>query len=87
MGHVGYHLAMTIPSASTVQFPEDRAARIASLRARAEDVLGDPENAWKWMNRPNRALAQKTPLQMIDTDAGFQSVVTILGRLAHGIYS
>lgn len=87
MGHVGYHLAMTLSAADSAQFPEDRAARLASLRARAEDVFGDPEKSWKWLNRPNRALAQKTPLEVIDTDAGFQSVVIILGRLAHGIYS
>lgn len=60
---------------------------MASLRARAEDVFGDPELAWKWLNRSNRALAHKTPLELMDTDAGFQSVVTILGRLEHGIYS
>jgi len=78
MGHVGYHLAMTIPSVSSAQLPEDPAARVARLRARAEDVFGGPEKAWKWLNRPNRALSQKTPLQLIDTDAGLQSVVTIL---------
>ncbi len=78
---------MTFPSDSSPQFPEDRASRMASLRARAEDVFGDPELAWKWLNRSNRALAHKTPLELMDTDAGFQSVVTILGRLEHGIYS
>lgn len=67
--------------------PDDPAARLALIRARAKAVFGDPEKAWKWLNRPNRALAQKTPLEMIDTDTGFQSVLTILGRLEHGVYS
>ncbi len=78
---------IVITPTSSTQFPEGRVSRVASLRARAEDVFGDPEKAWKWLNRPNRALAQKTPLEMIDTDASFQSVLTILGRLEHGIYS
>lgn len=76
-----------ISPTSSAEFPGDRASRVASLRARAEDVFGDPETAWKWLNRPNRALVQKTPLEMIDTDTGFQSVLTILGRLEHGVYS
>lgn len=76
-----------ISPTSSAEFPEDRASRVASLRARAEEVFGDPEKAWKWLNRPNRALVQKTPLEMIDTDTGLQSVLTILGRLAHGVYS
>lgn len=36
---------------------------------------------------PNRVLAQKTPLEVIDTDSGFHSVVGVLGRIEHGVYS
>lgn len=67
--------------------PDDPAARLALIRARAKAVFGDPEKAWKWLNRPNRVLAQQTPLEMIRTDAGFESVFVLLGQIEHGVYS
>lgn len=60
---------------------------MAIIRARAEAVFGDSEKAWEWLNRPNRVLAQKAPLDVIETDSGFHSVLGVLGRIEHGVYS
>lgn len=66
--------------------PEDRAERVARIQARAEDVFGEPEKAALWLNRQNRLLNDQTPLEAIQTDTGLQLVMTILGRIEHGVY-
>ena len=48
---------------------------------------GDVEKAARWLQRPNRALGGKQPLQCLDTDLGAPQVETILHRLAHGVFS
>lgn len=84
--HAGYRGAMTTFPTSP-RPPEDRAARLALIRARAEAVFKHPGKAWQWLNRHNRVLAQNTALDMIETDSGFESVLGVLGRIEHGVYS
>lgn len=67
--------------------PEERAALSASIQAQAEDVFGEPGKAAKWLNRSNRLLENRTPLEAIETDRGFQMVTTILGRIEYGVFS
>ena len=76
---------MNLPSDNT-HFPEDRAERVARIRARAEEVFGEPNKAALWLNRPNRSLSHQTPLEAIQIDTGLQLVMTILGRIEHGVY-
>ena len=63
----------------------DRMVRIARMVAAAEDVLGDQERAWRWLERPNRALEGQSPISMADTDLGAQGVERLLGQIAHGL--
>ncbi len=65
---------------------DDQAARVDRLRTRAEEVFGEPGKAALWLNQPNRSLSQQTPLDAIRTDTGLQLVMTILGRIEHGVY-
>jgi putative toxin-antitoxin system antitoxin component (TIGR02293 family) len=60
------------------------AARVAAL---AEGILGDKIKAARWLRRPNRALAGKTPFQTLDTDRGVGQVETVLHRVEHGVFS
>ena len=76
---------MTLPSDNT-HSPEDRAERVARIRDRAEQVFGEPNKAALWLNRPNRSLSHQTPLETTQTDTGLQLVMTILGRIEHGVY-
>jgi len=59
-------------------------ARVAAL---AEDILGDKIKAARWLRRPNRALAGKTPFQTLGADCGASRVETVLHRVEHGVFS
>ncbi|SEG59808.1 putative toxin-antitoxin system antitoxin component, TIGR02293 family [Bryocella elongata] len=65
----------------------DRTMRVARVFARAEDVLGASEKAARWMQSPVLALADHTPLELLDTDLGAQWVTDVLGRIEWGVYS
>lgn len=54
-----------------------------SIQAQAEDVYGEPGKAAQWLNRSNRLRENRTPLEAIKTDRGFQMVPTILGRMEY----
>ena len=58
---------------------------LATVMSRAQDVIGDRERALRWMGTPIRALGYSAPISMLNTVQGEQAVLTILGRLEHGI--
>jgi putative toxin-antitoxin system antitoxin component (TIGR02293 family) len=65
----------------------DRLYRVARVAALAEDVFGSPAAAESWLKEPNPALGHVTPLSLMNTDQGTQTVTDILGRIEHGVYS
>jgi putative toxin-antitoxin system antitoxin component (TIGR02293 family) len=65
----------------------DRLARVLRVHARAEDVLGDPEGAYRWLRKPNRALKGRRPLELLASEAGARAVEKVLGRIEHGVFS
>lgn len=65
----------------------DRLVRVARVVALAEDVLGTRARAADWLRQPNRALGGRAPFHLLDTDLGVKDVETVLGRIAHGVYS
>ena len=65
----------------------DRTVRLARVFALATETLGDQAKASRWLQTTNRVLEGRTPFELLDTDAGVQSVETLLGRIAYGIYS
>jgi putative toxin-antitoxin system antitoxin component (TIGR02293 family) len=65
----------------------DRLLRLARVAAGAEDVLGAADKAGQWLQKPNRALRGTAPLDLLDTDLGAEEVMTVLGRIEHGVYS
>ncbi|HWQ54743.1 MAG TPA: antitoxin Xre/MbcA/ParS toxin-binding domain-containing protein [Bryobacteraceae bacterium] len=70
---------------STVE--SDRLLRLARVAAMAVQVLGNEQKASEWLKRPNRALANATPLSELDTDPGARAVEQLLGRIEHGVFS
>ena len=60
---------------------------LARLFRRAVDVLGSDTLANQWLRTPVPALNNAPPLTLLDTPVGIQWVVTLLGRIEHGIYS
>jgi putative toxin-antitoxin system antitoxin component (TIGR02293 family) len=65
----------------------DRTVRLARVFAMALDTFGGEEKASSWLRRPNRVLEGQPPLELLDTDAGVQSVETVLMRINYGIFS
>ena len=65
----------------------DRLVRLARVVAMAIAVLGSIDRAREWFSRPNRALGGETPIALVDTDTGTRLVESVLGRIAHGVYS
>jgi putative toxin-antitoxin system antitoxin component (TIGR02293 family) len=65
----------------------DRAVRLARVVAKSIDTFGEQAKAARWLKSSNRALDGAIPFELLDTDAGVQSVLTILGRIDYGVYS
>jgi putative toxin-antitoxin system antitoxin component (TIGR02293 family) len=62
----------------------DRIARMARVSQRAIDSLGDENRAREWLKRPNRALQDAAPLDLLSADAGSELVTDELGRIEYG---
>jgi putative toxin-antitoxin system antitoxin component (TIGR02293 family) len=62
----------------------DRAYRLASILALAEEYIGDRKSARHWLRQPNQALGNQTPLHALQTAIGARLVEQVLGRIAYG---
>ena len=65
----------------------DRLARVARAIALAEETMQDAAKAHAWLRRPNRALGNERPLDLLATEGGARLVEQTLGRIAHGVFS
>jgi putative toxin-antitoxin system antitoxin component (TIGR02293 family) len=65
----------------------DRVLRLARISAQTAETLGSEKKASDWMRRPNRALGNRTPLELLDSDIGTKQVEDTLSRIEHGIIS
>ena len=61
--------------------------RFARIVERAEIVFEDMETALNWLQSPNAALGAVTPLSLLDTELGADSVFDTLGRIEHGVFA
>lgn len=61
--------------------------RLARAVERAEEVFEDFDVALNWLKSSNAALAGATPLSLLDTDIGAESVVDTLGRIEQGVFA
>lgn len=61
--------------------------RLARVAARAAEVFEDLHLAIGWLKAPAAALGDATPLSLLDTDVGADSVMDTLGRIEHGIFA
>jgi putative toxin-antitoxin system antitoxin component (TIGR02293 family) len=50
-------------------------------------VFGDSERALKWLSEANPALDNQAPIHALQSDAGRNEVLNILGRIEHGVIS
>lgn len=61
--------------------------RLARVVGRANEVFEDPDAALHWLKSRNAALSGATPLSLLDTDIGAESVLDTLGRIEHGVFA
>lgn len=68
-----------------------RLTRVADLAycpevvERAIEVIGDRDDALRWLGTPVRSLNYATPISLFGTAKGRESVLQVLGRLEHGV--
>lgn len=63
----------------------DRLARLARILAHALRVFEDPARVRQWLEGHVPALEDRTPLELLGTDAGATEVDAALTRLEHGV--
>ena len=61
--------------------------RFARVLAKAAETFEDLDTALDWMKSPNFALSGATPLSLVNTDVGAESVMDTLGRIEHGVFA
>ena len=68
-------------------FVGDRLYRAAHIFALATSVLGNKEQAQKWLRNPQIGLGNRIPLDLLTTQAGAREVEDLLGRIEFGVLS
>ena len=61
--------------------------RLARVIGRAAETFEDLDAALDWLKSPNAALSGASPLSLLDTEIGAESVTDTLGRIAHGVFA
>jgi putative toxin-antitoxin system antitoxin component (TIGR02293 family) len=61
--------------------------RLARVIERAEETFEDMDAARDWLKSSNATLSGATPLSLLDTDIGAESVMDTLGRIEHGVFA
>lgn len=54
-------------------------------REKASKLFASESDFDLWLNAPNQAIQQRTPISLLNDEVGYQTVVKLLGRLEHGI--
>lgn len=65
----------------------DRAFRYAEVVAKAALLLGTREDAIRWLTKEAIGLNRQRPVDLLETSAGAEMVLDLLGRLEHGVYT
>jgi putative toxin-antitoxin system antitoxin component (TIGR02293 family) len=63
----------------------ERAVRVASVTALAEETFANREKAQIWLRRRTAPLGGKRPLDLLDSEPGARVVEQLLYRIGHGI--
>lgn len=61
--------------------------KITEVAAKGADVFADKDKFLSWMNHPHTALANRTPMSLLNSRFGTEMVLDELGRIEHGVFS
>lgn len=75
------------PSTRLSRAVSDHLLEIARAAVRGVDVFNDKEKFLAWMRRPNVALGNRRPMDLLASKLGIDLVIDELGRVEHGIVS
>ena len=64
----------------------DRVLRMMRALSQAEEVYESRERALRWLRRANPRLGNRTPLELLKTDAGSRIVEELLVQIDEGIF-
>lgn len=65
----------------------ERLLMLGRLAGHGEVVFQDSGKFTRWLRRPLRVLADRDPLDLLDSPTGVLLVEDILGRIEHGVFS
>lgn len=63
----------------------DRLYRIMRVVKLAAEVFENEALGLQWLRRPQMGLGNAVPLSLLDTEPGFEAVVTLLQRIEYGV--
>jgi len=61
--------------------------QIAQVAAKGAEVFEDKDKLLSWMNHPNTALGNRSPMSLLSSRFGTEMVLDELGRIDHGVFS
>jgi len=64
----------------------ERILLLADTLAYGQSVFEDRDRFNTWMKNSNKALGDKTPLELMDTLYGIQEVKKLIGRIEYGVF-
>jgi hypothetical protein len=76
----------TPPIASTLASVESDGKTIGPLIERVTEVIGDRQEAMRWLGTPLRGLGFATAISLLGTEDGRSRVADILGQMEQGIW-
>jgi hypothetical protein len=65
---------------------QPKVERLTPIINRVTDIIGDRQEAMRWLGTPVRGLDFATPISLLGTEEGEMRVNDILGQMEHGIW-
>lgn len=65
----------------------DRFVRVARIAALADEVFGNHEKGLLWLRQKDDRIGGRTPMSLLQTDAGGRVVESLLWQIDEGVYS
>lgn len=70
---------------AAVRLPVKRPMGLTTVITRAIEVIGDEQEALRWLGTPVRALDYATPISRLNDLEGQAAVLNVLTQLEHGV--
>lgn len=68
-------------------YTSSKMVEVARVMEHAYEVFQDEDKVKNWLQRPNRALEGRPPIELMNLPTGLSLVDEVLGRIEEGVYS